>query len=67
MYQKQKKLNDAADFLEQSLETLQIMHGQNSSHPQITAVQCELADVYESQGGILEPNTETDGAGDGSR
>ncbi len=45
---------------------LRIVHGQNSLHPQIMAVQSELADVYESQGGleetlaILERNTEAD-------
>ncbi len=59
VYQKQK--------IEPSLAMLRIVHGQNSLRPDITTVQRELADVYESLGrreevlGVRESNTKTDG------
>ncbi len=55
VYHKQKKLNHAVDFLEQSLEMLRIVHGRHSLHPEITAVQSDLAKVYEDQGRQDEP------------
>ncbi len=54
VYHNQKKLSLAADFLEQSIEMLRILHGRNSVHPHIRLVQCDLANVYECQGGREE-------------
>ncbi len=50
MYHKKKVLNQAPEFLEQSLEMLRIVYSQNSLHPHIRKVLHSLADVYEDQG-----------------
>ena len=55
VYRRQKKLNHAADFLEQSFEMLRVVHGRNLLHAHITAVESDLADLYEDQGKRYEP------------
>ncbi len=50
MYHKRKSLNQAAEFLERSLEMLRIVHARNSMHRDIMELLSDLADVYEDQG-----------------
>ena len=63
---KQKKLNYAAEFLEQSLEMLRMVHGRNSPYPDIMAGVSNSAIEFEDQGrwdealAVRERNTETD-------
>ncbi len=61
---RQKKLNHAADFLQQGLDMLLIVHATNSHRPHIRAVMLNLVDTNATHGrqdealGILERNTD---------
>ena len=50
LYRQQKNFDQAAKFLEQSLEMLRMVHGRNSSHRHITELLSYLAELYENQG-----------------
>ncbi len=51
VYYNQKKLNYAADFLDQSLKMLRIVNNRNTLDPDITAADSFLKLVHAEQGG----------------